>query len=214
MLSTAKAVDPLEEHIINNRAFWLNEQKELQEISEKYFYQMVDATGEEIGDLFKDLGMDVGTAFDIYDTEAPKYLRDRVVKGRFEEISETIRNDVRGAIRTGLETGQTEREMAEGVRGAYNKVQNRAATIARTELGGVINDSRFASYKDSGWEYHSWLSSLDEDVRTGDYNHLIDSETVKLGDRFSNGLIYPNDPDGAAGNVINCRCITLPEQST
>ena len=39
-----------------------------------------------------------------------------------------------------------------------------------------------------------------------------DGEIVKIDEYFSNGLRYPNDIDGAAENVIRCRCTVLPEE--
>ncbi len=37
----------------------------------------------------------------------------------------------------------------------------------------------------------------------------MDGEIRELDDRFSNGLKFPGDPDGDAGEVINCRCALL-----
>jgi len=34
----------------------------------------------------------------------------------------------------------------------------------------------------------------------------LDKYLIKFEDNFSNGLAYPMDPSGDAGNVINCRC--------
>jgi len=50
---------------------------------------------------------------------------------------------------------------------------------------------------------------VDERVRTGtdehpNWRHDIDGEKAKIGEPFSNDLLYPNDPNGEAGNVINC----------
>jgi hypothetical protein len=55
-----------------------------------------------------------------------------------------------------------------------------------------------------------WLSSRDGKVRSfaaGDeFDHTNDGEIVPIDDLFSNGLMYPLEPNGEAGNVINCRC--------
>jgi uncharacterized protein with gpF-like domain len=60
----------------------------------------------------------------------------------------------------------------------------------------------------NGVEEKEWLSARDTHVR--DSHISIDGEIVKMIDRFSNGLRYPGDPEGPAGEIINCRCIELP----
>ena len=72
--------------------------------------------------------------------------------------------------------------------------------------------------KEQQIEYISWLSSQDSHVRdaaTGGFDHLLDSHAaVKMFDElFSNGLRWPLDDASSGslpGNVINCRCTTLP----
>ena len=192
--------------------YWKGQERQLKEISEKYFLMGMEFTGLQLQGLFKDLGLDIGISFNIYETGALTKLKDRVNKGNLSLITDTVRGELRDKIGEAIKGGMSEAQTADLVRGVYNKAGNRAATIARTELGGVINDSRFEGFESVGFEYHSWLSARDGNVRTGEYDHTIDGEIVKLGERFSNGLRYPNDPDGEAGNVINCRCITLPEE--
>ena len=196
-------------------SYWLAQEQQLKDISTKYFIMGIEMTGRELETLFKDLGVSVAESFNIYETGAYNKLLDRVNKGALSEITETVRKDLRDKIGQALTEGLSERQTAELVRGVYNKAGNRAATIARTELGGIINDSRFEGFVAVGFKYHSWLSARDGTVRhppKSDFDHTNDGEIVKLGDRFSNGLRYPNDIDGDAGNVINCRCITLPEE--
>jgi hypothetical protein len=52
-----------------------------------------------------------------------------------------------------------------------------------------------------------WLSSRDDEVRE---THRIDGEETEHGKPFSNGLLYPLDHDGPAGEVVNCRCDWIP----
>lgn len=49
-----------------------------------------------------------------------------------------------------------------------------------------------------------WLATHDE--RTRDSHAHLDGETVHYNEKFSNGLRYPQDPQGEAGEVYNCRC--------
>jgi uncharacterized protein with gpF-like domain len=52
-----------------------------------------------------------------------------------------------------------------------------------------------------------WLSMRDEKVR--DSHRAIDGEVRNLGEQFSNGLLFPHDPNGPADEVVNCRCDLL-----
>ncbi len=184
---------------------WDQEERVLRDVSKKYFGMAMDATNEEMKRLFKDLGLEMGFSFNIWDTRAVQLLQMRVDK--VKDITDTIRKELRGVLGDAISSGWSEDETADAIRGKFNIVQNRAPTIARTEIGNVINDSRFESFKYVGFGSTEWLSAKDDRVRPG---HDIDGEEAPLGQRFSNGLRYPNDPDGEPENVINCRCLTLP----
>jgi hypothetical protein len=52
-----------------------------------------------------------------------------------------------------------------------------------------------------------WIST--KDGRTRDSHRALDTESVGLDERFSNGLEYPGDPAGDASETVNCRCVML-----
>ena len=205
-----KDIDSLSEFFDDD--YWKAQESALQNFSIESFIQAMEATGAQLAGLFSDLG--VSSTFDIYDTRAIELLETRVNKGSLANVSNTMRGQLRDQIQAGIEGGFTEDQMADGIRSVYNRASSRAATIARTEIGGVINDSRMESFKEVGYKKHSWLSAQDGSVRQppeDEFDHSIDGEIAVIGEKFSNGLRYPNDPEGDAGNVINCRCLTLPE---
>jgi len=93
--------------------------------------------------------------------------------------------------------------------------------IARTEVGNAVNMASLERYKNSPILLDKiWISATDERVR---HFHLETDATVKaLDEPFEvpvviNGievvelLQYPSDPNGSAGNVINCRCTIAPK---
>jgi hypothetical protein len=55
-----------------------------------------------------------------------------------------------------------------------------------------------------------WISALDERTRQGKFNHLeMNQKRVPLDKPFNvsgEKLMFPGDPKGSAGNVVNCRC--------
>jgi SPP1 gp7 family putative phage head morphogenesis protein len=192
--------------------YWDEQLATLKKVSSKYFTLAMQSSGDDLLALFRDLHIAIKPDWTIYDTNAVAKVKDRVNQGKLGEITDTLREQLQGTIRDGMEGGWTEQEMSDAIRDRYNIAQNRAQAIARTELGGVINDSRIEGFKSVGFGMHSWLSARDGSVRETPFNHAIDGETVQIGETFSNGLRWPNDEQGEAGNVINCRCITLPEE--
>jgi hypothetical protein len=130
-------------------------------------------------------------------------------------INDTIRDQLRDALREGYAAGETVNELSTRVDAVFDAGIARAHTIARTEIAGATNQGRFSEMMEQGVERHSWLSSRDDHVRQppkSEFDHTIDDETVTIGEPFSNGLTFPGDPDGEAGNVVSCRCLTLPSE--
>jgi SPP1 gp7 family putative phage head morphogenesis protein len=77
-------------------------------------------------------------------------------------------------------------------------------TIARTEMGTIASMTRNDVFRSEGIEKIQWITANDEKVRAS-HNDLNDS-VILFGDRYSNGLRFPRDPNGSAGEIINCRC--------
>lgn len=93
----------------------------------------------------------------------------------------------------------------------------RRELIARTETLRAANTVGYRLYGEWGVEEHEWLSAHDDRVRhppNSNFDHVAaDGEIVKIGTPFvrtGEPMLYPLDPAGSAGNVINCRCTTRP----
>lgn len=87
----------------------------------------------------------------------------------------------------------------------------RRELIARTETIKAANATSYKLYGYWGVEQHEWLSTMDDRVR--DAHAAANGQIVQVGMPFKVGgesLLYPGDPAGSAGNVINCRCTTIP----
>lgn len=118
---------------------------------------------------------------------------------------------VLSAIREGkpLDAATVERAL-----GAYadRLLELRGSTVARTESMAALNQSNIEAYQqaiDTGQVQAQnvrkvWVAT--QDARTRDSHRHMDRESVGINERFSNGLMYPGDPNGAASEVINCRC--------
>ena len=149
-------------------------------------------------------------AFNVTNPAARKYLQDKVFKFS-EDVNEVTREKIRKALVKGLDAGDDIRKISKRIADVFEINRgSRTDTIARTEIVGASNNGTHQGYIDSEIvKTEIWVDSRDDKVRTDPHNHALDGEEVALGKRFSNGLLHPHDPGGAAGNVINCRCRTV-----
>lgn len=94
---------------------------------------------------------------------------------------------------------------------------NRARTIARTETMGAVNAGVWraaaleAERSGDPAPFKQWIST--DDKRTRPTHTAADQQRTLLGEPFRVGtaqLLFPGDPRGPAGEVINCRCTMLP----
>lgn len=94
---------------------------------------------------------------------------------------------------------------------------NRAMTVARTETIAAVNAGVYrgavleAERRGDPAPFKVWLST--EDTRTRPTHVEADGQRTLLTSSFQVGgaaLLFPGDPRGPAGEVINCRCSMLP----
>lgn len=142
----------------------------------------------------------VGVAFDLLAPGLTDYVEKHAAR-LVTAISDTTRNEVAGALRAGLEAGESVPDLTKRLQelGAFGKA--RAELIARTEVTTVSNNAGVASLKawaaESGSKvFKAWLATPDD--RTRDEHVALDGEEQPIGKAFSNGLQAPGEP--------NCRC--------
>ena len=82
---------------------------------------------------------------------------------------------------------------------------------ARTMVTGAENKGRQDSYARATADgiilERTWLAT--NDSRTRHSHAVLDGETKPIDTPFSNGLMYPGDPDGEPPEVYNCRCTLI-----
>jgi len=169
-------------------------------------------------------GVKVGSAWGEYSLGIK--LKEEVLRHRLETLVVTRQDSIARSQRTvkelvnnimrGQAEGESIDDIASRIKKVYTEAGNRAKTIARTETGCAINSGAYQYYKaveevENVTVMKEWITAGDENVR--DSHVMVDGETVHLDGVFANGLMYPNDPDGDASEVINCRCayITVTE---
>ncbi|HOQ06040.1 MAG TPA: phage portal protein [Anaerohalosphaeraceae bacterium] len=128
-------------------------------------------------------------------------------------INQTTQAAVSRTLREGLEAGEGLGELTNRLRSVLDGSLARAQRIARTQVAGAVSTGRFAGMQEAGIEKKSWLTARDEAVRDAHRRaEEMYRDGIPLNQPFLvNGepLMYPGDPSGSAGNIINCRCVLM-----
>jgi uncharacterized protein with gpF-like domain len=155
---------------------------------------------------------------------------ERMAAAKVVGITDTTIEALRGIIAAGLTPGpdgfrRTTDEIARELADTYDSwmfrpgftdlpgtIESRAYRIARTELGMAMNTGHDIGARQAAEEFDlvlekGWASARDDRVRAS--HALLHGEFVPIDEAFSNGLMYPGDPDGPAEEVVNCRCVLV-----
>ena len=122
-----------------------------------------------------------------------------------------LKTSVRQEISRGIAQSLSYQEIARNIKNTTNVDYNKSLRIAKTEGHRIQNESAYnvqVRAKEKGANIvKQWDSTLDS--RTRESHQKLDGEVVGIDEKFSNGLLYPGDSNGTAGEVINCRCCLL-----
>lgn len=151
---------------------------------------------------------------DSTEEEIRDFLRSRLLA--LSEINATtfagVEKELADLITSGIDQSLNMQELGKAINdGIFDVYQGRlkqTGMIARTETATVTNGVRFEVFQSAGIQKQEWLTAKDTRVRE---SHLAeDGHIVPLGETFpETGLKHPNDPNGPAHEVINCRCVAL-----
>jgi len=170
------------------------------------------ALDEAAGQLRKDeLGLDDPWKFP--PKEALEFVTGR--KASIQGCGETVRNQLNTTLSEGIEGGETTAELSDRVRGVFNDLsRGEAKRIASTETGMAFNFARDVAMKGAGIQFKAWLSSHGPKVRPAhaEAEERYGEKAIPMDEPFlvdGEELMYPGDPSGSAGNIINCQCVQL-----
>jgi len=128
-------------------------------------------------------------------------------------VTETTYKKLSSEFAESFNNGESRRELISRIEDVYDNqiTKGRAATIARTEVHNANQYGTMQGYKQGNLPIKIWVSVIDSETRGNDpddlANHLtLDGEERPVDMPFSNGLMYPGDPQGSASETINCRC--------
>ena len=154
-------------------------------------------------------------SFDIYNEKAvrklqeedPDLLPDYAVNS--EKDLAYNKQQVNSAIESAILNGKSVDKIAEDLQDRMENVNERSAIkMARTAVTSAQNNGTLDSFyeaRDMGINIQKeWEATLDD--RTRPSHRELDGERRDLDERFSNGLMYPGDPDGNPDEIYWCRC--------
>lgn len=148
-----------------------------------------------------------------------KLMGDRWIQGlirakesKVAAIEITTRRRLVKTLTEGIGKGETVTDLATRVHAVLGGDRSRALTIARTESGQAVSVARFAAASAAGAQVKAWKTGSNPRA-----SHIVAGQRYKLpagaipmDEAFEVGndrLMYPRDPNGSAGEIINCNCI-------
>jgi len=160
--------------------------------------------------IFKESGEDamqlisIDKPFDIEKATGPRILDLLIKRATFfaNAINNTTLTRLTETLAEGIAAGEGIKKLEDRILEVYDEFSDyRATLIARTETNAVVNEAHLEAYNQSEIvEGKEWVGTLDDRIR--DEHLMMDGEQVELDQPFSNGLMYPSEP--------NCRCTTAP----
>jgi len=193
-------------HVNETAIAYINNQ--LPEIYSLNYNSVAKRVNKQLG------GMVGGTSFDLVDQNTVKRLATR--KENLLPLKEVNgKKDIRwnvakinSEVTQGILQGEAMPKIAERLSNVLGMDKVSAIRNARTTVTSAQNKGRMDMMRHARSKgvivQKGWSSALDDRTRE---SHLeLDGEFVDEDEPFSNGLMYPGDPDGAPEEVYNCRC--------
>ena len=122
-----------------------------------------------------------------------------------------LKKSIRNEVSRGISNAYSYQDIARNINNSMGIGLNKSIRIARTEGHRVNQQSTYDAMekakKKGANVVKQWDATLDAKTRTS--HQQVDGEIRELDEKFSNGLRFPGDPQGSAGEVINCRCVLL-----
>lgn len=122
-----------------------------------------------------------------------------------------LKKAISAEVTRGIASGMSYNDIARNISNVSKAPLSRAKTIVRTEGHRIqqksTKDAQQQAKSKGADVVKQWDSTLDGKTRPS--HKKVDGEIRELDEKFSNGLDYPGDPSGKAGEVVNCRCVSL-----
>lgn len=138
--------------------------------------------------------------------EVIAYLKKYLLQMVVVPISRTTINQIEAAIQKGIAAGWGVDRVVKELEDS-DITKYRARLIVRTETVKATNITQLAAADNEAYVMQKrWIAIEDNRTRFSHSHKGVDGEQVDLDQPYSNGLMFPGDPDGSAKEVCNCRC--------
>ena len=146
---------------------------------------------------------------------SPDFVSAAKINGgkRVVGIQQTTRDNIAKIISDGISNGTSQSSLKKEIKAEMGPAATaaRAKLIARQETSTALATGQYDMMVAAGATIKTWKHRPQANPRDGSHgqpNHVaMDGETVRIDERFSNGLRYPRDPeDDRPEELINCRC--------
>jgi HK97 family phage portal protein len=157
--------------------------------------------------------LEVTFTFNLNDPQVIYYLTYAPLK--VTQVIDTVKNQIRSELIAGVTANEPIDAIAGRLRGVFKDAHKRAMTIARTEVGRALNYVRNMEIQAAPYRLKIWFTALDERVRAS--HKLMHGLKIPVNQPWvvnGSSLRFPGDPQGAASETINCRCIEIVDTST
>ncbi len=167
-----------------------------------------------ITDYLKEAGMEalnmIAPQETFQDSERIQKLIQKRAEFFAESVNSTTLQKLDATLSEGIAASEGIVDLSDRVAAVYEEFPTyRSDMIARTEATAANNQGMIEGFKQSDVATgKEWIATMDETTR--DSHAEINGEIVELDAQFSNGLEFPGDEFGDAGETINCRCVLGP----
>lgn len=127
------------------------------------------------------------------------------------QVTQTTYEAIQAQLAEGVAAGESIDDIADRIRGLFQQTYaSRAETVARTEVISAYNGAAVLGASTLPADVvaaQEWIAT--RDGRTREEHAAADGQLRRIGEAFEVGgasMAYPGDPNGGAGNVVNCRC--------
>lgn len=142
------------------------------------------------------------------------HIKDKIFEASERTMSRLVGN-VMDNLRESYEQGYGYDKAAQELKDVFVDMETyELERVARTEIASSENLGMYETEKELGVDYHQWKTARDSRVRgndpkdTADHT-ILEGQIVRVGEPFSNGLLYPVDRSGDIEEWIQCRCVAM-----